>query len=276
MPKLCNSLPPHCHAVLCRGIPSPISAYAQPNRSLPPRRVLLRIPSPALLVLIYPSPSLSNAKLIFPLPARCPAFPVFSRPVLSSPCLCPCHATLCHAFAPQCNADAQQCHAFASALRCDALPMHRKSIPRPSVAIRCYASPLPGQGLAMPALRQSLPSQFQTSPARCHPLPSPCFSPHRRRRAFPRKATAFRRSALPSLFSAHPRPCAALLRVALPAPSWSILRLAARRLAMLRPCAPGHFIAGAHPALRFPSAALIVPSPGQCLSITAAASPRFP
>ena len=175
-PIRCPSYAIHCHCnpVLCRGIPSPTSAIAQPNCSMPPRRVLLRIPSPALLVLIYPSPPLLNAKLSFPLPARCPAFPVFSRPLLCTPVLCPRHATPCHAFAPQCNADAQQCHAFASALRCDALPMHRKSIPRPSVAIRCYASPLLGNALQCPRFAK-------------HCLRSPN---HRRRHALRRIARA--------------------------------------------------------------------------------------
>lgn len=251
MPLLRNSLPPHCHAVLCRGIPSPTSAKAPPRHSSPLRsqtvlcrRCLLRFPSPALL----------NANLIFPLPARCPAFPVFSRPLLCTPVLCPRHATLCHAVA-------QQCHASASALRCDALPMHRKSIPRPSAALRCYASPLPGYALPCPRfanhyLRRAKQSRRHALRriARAvlgHPLPSPCFSPLSRRCALPRKAIAERCPALPPLClppQCHRCPalrpafalqCATMpLRFlatrALPTLSWSILRLTARRLAILR------------------------------------------
>ena len=181
----------------------------------------------------YPSPSLSNAKLIFPLPARCPAFPVFSRPVLCHSGLCPRHATLCHAFAPQCNADAQQCH--ASALRCDALPMHRKSIPRPSVAIRSYASPLLGNALQCPRFaNHCLPGANHrpriAGPSIAVTVLFPAEPPLRlatqsHRRALHRSATAFRRSALPSLVCAHPRPCAALRCPALPSLFWSILRL---------------------------------------------------
>ena len=243
-PIRCPSYAIHCHCnpVLCRGIPSPTSAIAQPNCSMPPRRVLLRIPSPALLVLIYPSPPLLNAKLSFPLPARCPAFPVFSRPLLCTPVLCPRHATPCHAFAPQCNADAQQCHAFASALRCDALPLlfaamqchapallfmtHAPQInPAP---FRCHSIlciPIAWKCLAMPALRQTLPSQSQSSP-------SPCFASHRPRIAGPSiavtvlfpaepplrlatQATAAPCPAVPPLSGAPPRFCLPVLIPAL-------------------------------------------------------------
>lgn len=225
MPKLCNSLPPHCHAVLCRGIPSPTSALAQPNRSLPPRRVLLRIPSPlprfsclATLrrrcpYLIRASPPLSNAKLIFPLPARCPAFHVFSRPVLCTPVLRPRHATLCH----------------ASALLRHAVPTPSNTTPSLCVALRCFAhapqiNPAPFRCspllcvpfawlcIAMPALRQSLPSQSQSSP-------SPRFASHRPRVAGPSIAAAAPCHAKPPLSGAPPRLRSSVLIHALAPPS---------------------------------------------------------
>lgn len=178
------------------------------------------------------------------------------------PCLC---------VAPPCSADAQQCHAFASALRCDALPLlfaamqyhapallfmtHAPQIkPAPFRCSPLLCVPIAWQCLAMPALRQSLPSRCQSSPLPCVAEHSPriagpsiavtvlspaspprCLPPQSHRRAFPRSATAFRRSAPPSLVCAHPRPCAALRCPALPSLFWSILRLTAWRLAILRP-----------------------------------------
>lgn len=152
-------------------IATPFFAAASHRRSLPKPRLAIRRPCAAkpffaaaprpashsfalaaLLMLSYPSPSLLNAKLIFPLPARCPAFPVFSRPVLCSPVLCPRHATPCHAFAPLCTADAQQCH--ASALRCDALPLL-------SAAMQCHAPAL---------LFMTHAPQINPAPFRCHSI----------------------------------------------------------------------------------------------------------
>ncbi len=156
-----------------------------------------------------------------------------------------------------------QCRRPAMPRLCASMQCRRNAMPRLCVALRCFAHapqinpapfrchpmlciPFAWHCIAIPALRQALPSLTTCSSAQClrspnhrrrhalrriaravlgHTLPSPCFSPHRRRCALPRKAIAERCPALPSLICAHPRPCAALMRVALPTLSWSILRL---------------------------------------------------
>lgn len=125
------------------------------------------------------------------------------------------------------------------------------------LAMHCHARASPITAFAVPIIAVTM---------LCVASPAQCWAILCRRCALPRKAIAERCPALPSLICAYPRPCAALRCPALPTLSWSILRLAARRLAMLRLRVPCHFIAGAHPALRFPSAALSFPSPGQRIS----------
>lgn len=192
-------------------------------------------------------PSPSNAT---PLPLRC----------VASHCLC-----VALRVAIPCLCVALRC--FAHAMLCIAAAWL-------SLSLHCNTRASPITAVAVPII--AVTTLCVASPARCHPLPSPCFSPLSRRCALPRKATAFRRSAppslicahprpcaalrcpaLPSLFSAYPRPCASLRRVGLPTLSWSILRLTARRLAMLRPRLAFPYDSRVAPAF------LVNPSPGQ-------------
>ena len=171
-----------------------------------------------------------------------------------------------------------------------ALPLLSAAMRPLCLAMHSHARASPITAFAVPII--AVTTLCVASPARCHPLPSPCFSPLSRRCAFPRKATAAPCPAVPPLSGAPPRLRSPVLiharrRPPLPRIAFALqclsppLRLiAARRIARAvlvnpspdrealghaspSPCAPGRFLAGAHPALRFPSAVPRFPPPGQ-------------
>lgn len=219
-------------------------------------------------------PSPSNAT---PLPLRCVASHCLCVALrVAIPCLCV--ALRCFAHAPQIKPAPFRCHSILC------IPV--------AWARPCNARASPITAFAVPNIARALLG---------HPLPSPCFSPLSRRCALPRRAIAERCPALPplclppqchrfpALRPAFARLCSStpLRRPPLPRIAFALqcepapLRLiAACRIADAflinpspdraafghaspSPCVPWHFITGAHPALRFPSAGLSFPSPGQ-------------
>lgn len=265
------------YAIHCLRIVTPSFAAASRRRPLPLRsQTVLCRRAASCFAFLRPCRA-SRAYLLFAVASQCKAdlpvaraLPRVSRlfqagASLSCALPAPRDAMPCLCVAPPCSADAQQCHAFAlrcAAMLCPCTANQSRALPLPfdpmhphCLAMPCNARASPITAFAVPIIAVAM--LCVASPARCHPLPSPCFSPLSHRRAFPRSATAFRRSAPPSLICAHPRPCASLRRVGLPPLSWSILRLIARRLAMLRPRLALPYDSRVAPAF------LVNPSPGQ-------------